>query len=70
MVPRVALLLFPISMLAAVLVDLDHPLAVALGFADSRFLHLPALFLLGIIVACSGGFWILSNHRNRRVLNE
>lgn len=54
-VPAISLLVFFGSMLSSVLIDLDHPLALALGIADQRFLHVPVFCFLGAGVALVGG---------------
>ena len=46
---------FLMGCIAAVAIDLDHPLAYLLGIQDGRFLHLPVLLIIGIAWALCGG---------------
>ena len=59
---------FLMGCIAAVAIDLDHPLSYALGIPDGRFLHLPVLLILGVVWACVGGLCIkmgvLKNEKN------
>ena len=55
---KVFIVAFLMGCIAAVAIDLDHPLSFALGIQDGRFLHLPVLLACFVAWACVGGLCI------------